>query len=143
MSDKRYDSKNRWRNKSIAFRGSPEEAAELDKRWRLCGYSSKQDYFPNTNGWVTVGLCALFIFLYVILSYIPVIAAIPAIAGGIILTGLFWVPADYIGNDVARIIVKVLILAVCGLVELAIFANATVPWLEGKEDNKPRIRIEK
>ena len=44
MSDKRYDSKNRWRNKSIAFRGSPEEAAELDKRWRLCGYSSKQDY---------------------------------------------------------------------------------------------------
>ncbi len=54
-----------------------------------------------------------------------------------------WVPADYIGNDVARIIVKVLILAVCGLVELAIFANATVPWLEGKEDNKPRIRIEK
>lgn len=44
MSDKRYDSKNRWRNKSIAFRGSPKEAAELDKRWRLCGYSSKQDY---------------------------------------------------------------------------------------------------
>lgn len=102
-----------------------------------------QKLFLNTNGWVTVGLCAVFIFLYVILSYIPVIAAIPAIAGGIILTGLFWVPADYIGNDVARIIVKVLILAVCGLVELAIFANATVPWLEGKEDNKPRIRIEK
>lgn len=82
-------------------------------------------------------------YFYVILSYIPVIAAIPAIAGGIILTGLFWVSADYIGNDVARIIVKVLILVVCGLVELAIFANATVPWLEGKEDNKPRIRIEK
>ena len=83
------------------------------------------------------------ILFYIILSYIPVIAAIPAIAGGIILTGLFWVPADYIGNDVARIIVKVLILVVCGLVELAIFANATVPWLEGKEENKPRIRIEK
>lgn len=47
MSDKRYDSKNRWRNKSIAFRGSPEEAAELDKRWRLCGYSSKQDYLQS------------------------------------------------------------------------------------------------
>ena len=102
-----------------------------------------QKLFPNTNGWVTVGLCVLFILLYIILSYIPVIAAIPAIAGGIILTGLFWVPADYIGNDVARIIVKVLLLVVCGLVELAIFANATVPWLEGKEENKPRIRIEK
>lgn len=48
MSDKRYDSKNRWRNKSIAFRGSPEEAAELDKRWRLCGYSSKQDYLLDS-----------------------------------------------------------------------------------------------
>lgn len=102
-----------------------------------------QKLFPNTNGWVTVGLCVLFILFYIILSYIPVIAAIPAIAGGIILTGLFWVPADYIGNDVARIIVKVLILVVCGLMELAIFANATVPWLEGKEENKPRIRIEK
>lgn len=49
MSDKRYDSKNRWRNKSIAFRGSPEEAAELDKRWRLCGYSSKQDYLSDVK----------------------------------------------------------------------------------------------
>ena len=77
------------------------------------------------------------------IAKIGVIAAIPAIAGGIILTGLFWVPAEYIGNDVARIIVKVLLLVVCGLVELAIFANATVPWLEGKEENKPRIRIEK
>ena len=48
MSDKRYDSKNRWRNKSIAFRGSPEEAAELDKRWRFCGYSSKQDYLLDS-----------------------------------------------------------------------------------------------
>ena len=27
--------------------------------------------------------------------------------------------------------------------ELGIFANATVPWLEGKEANKPRIRVEK
>ena len=38
-----------------------------------------QKLFPNTNGWVTVGLCVLFILLYIILSYIPVIAAIPAI----------------------------------------------------------------
>jgi hypothetical protein len=53
---------------------------------------------------------------------------------------LFWVPADYIGNNVVRIIVKVLIAIVCGFVELGIFANATVPWLEGKEANKPRIR---
>ncbi len=44
MSAKKKDDKNRWRNKVIAFRGSPEEAEELDKRWRLCGYPTKQDY---------------------------------------------------------------------------------------------------
>lgn len=44
MSAKKKDEKNRWRNKTIAFRGSPEEAEELDKRWRLCGYPTKQDY---------------------------------------------------------------------------------------------------
>ena len=34
-----------------------------------------------------------------------------------------------------RIIVKVII--------VAIFAFVTVPWLEGREANKPRIRVEK
>ena len=43
MSEKKKDDKNRWRNKTIAFRGSPEEAVELDKRWKLCGYATKQD----------------------------------------------------------------------------------------------------
>ena len=57
--------------------------------------------------------------------------------------GLFWVPADYIGNNVVRIIVKVLIAIVCGFVELGIFANAMVSWLEGREASKPRIRVEK
>lgn len=42
MSEKKKDDKNRWRNKTIAFRVSPEEAAELDKRWKLCGYATKQ-----------------------------------------------------------------------------------------------------
>ena len=48
-----------------------------------------------------------------------------------------------LGEMVVRIIVKVLIAIVCGFIELGIFANATVPWLEGKEANKPRIRVEK
>jgi hypothetical protein len=48
MSEKRTDSKNRWRNKIIAFRGSPEEAEELDKRWKLCGYPTKQDYLIDS-----------------------------------------------------------------------------------------------
>lgn len=48
MSEKKKDDKNRWRNKTIAFRGSPEEAAELDKRWKLCGYATKQDYLIDS-----------------------------------------------------------------------------------------------
>ena len=99
-----------------------------------------QKLFPDAGWWMTFGLCAAFVVVYVALSYFPVIAAVPSIAGVIILTALFWVPADYIGNNVVRIIVKVLIASVCGFVELGIFANATVPWLEGKEANKPRIR---
>lgn len=102
-----------------------------------------QKLFSDAGWWMTFGLCAVFVVVYVALSYLPIITAVPSIAGVIILTALFWVPADYIGNNVVRIIVKVLIAIVCGFVELGIFANATVPWLEGKQANKPRIRVEK
>lgn len=43
MSAKNYDNHNRWRNKTIAFRMSPEEAKQLDKFVKLSGYT-KQDY---------------------------------------------------------------------------------------------------
>lgn len=43
MSEKRTDKKNRWRNKVVAFRMSPQEAAELDTMVSLSGLS-KQDY---------------------------------------------------------------------------------------------------
>ena len=90
---------------------------------------------------VTLGLCVLFVGVYVLLSYLPIIAALPSIAGVIMLTALFWTPADYIGNNIARIVVKVVIAIASGFVELAIFANATVPWLEAREANKPTIRV--
>ena len=48
MSEKRMDKKNRWRNKMIAFRGSPQEAEALERRWRLCGYATKQDYLIDS-----------------------------------------------------------------------------------------------
>ncbi len=44
MSEKKKDDKNRWRNKNVGFRCSPEEGIEIDKRWRLCGFLTKQDY---------------------------------------------------------------------------------------------------
>ena len=43
MSEKRLDSKNRWRNVVVAFRMSPEEAQELNVKVSLSGLS-KQDY---------------------------------------------------------------------------------------------------
>ena len=44
MSAKNLDSKGRFRSETIAYRCSATERAELDKRWKLMGYSTKQDY---------------------------------------------------------------------------------------------------
>ena len=60
-----------------------------------------QKLFPDAGWWVTFGLCALFVIAYVILSYLPIIVVVPAVASVIIFSGLFWVFADYIGNHVA------------------------------------------
>jgi len=43
VSEKRVDRKNRWRSKTVAFRMSTEEAAQLDRLAALSGMS-KQDY---------------------------------------------------------------------------------------------------
>lgn len=44
MSHKLKDDKNRWRNKSVGFRVSPEEWDLFNDKVRLCGYGKKQDY---------------------------------------------------------------------------------------------------
>lgn len=44
--DKNLDSKGRWRNKTVAFRMSPEESNDLDTRVKLSGLT-KQDYIIN------------------------------------------------------------------------------------------------
>jgi len=44
MSAKVYDGKGRWRSLAVAFRMSPEENADLDRRVALSGLT-KQDYF--------------------------------------------------------------------------------------------------
>ena len=43
MSQKVYDSQGRWRNKTVAFRVSPEEDIQLEKAVALSGLT-KQDY---------------------------------------------------------------------------------------------------
>ena len=102
-----------------------------------------QKLYPDASFWITLGIGAAFIALYIYLSMKPIIAAVPCIAGIVILTALFWAPADYIGNNVVRIIVKGVILVVAIMIELCVWINATLPWLESKEANKPRIRVEK
>ena len=43
MSQKNRDNKNRWRNKTVAFRVSPEEDEQIETAVRLSGLT-KQDY---------------------------------------------------------------------------------------------------
>ena len=46
MSKKNYDNHNRWRNKTVAFRVSPEEDREIETAVRLSGLT-KQDYITR------------------------------------------------------------------------------------------------
>ena len=46
MSLKNRDNKNRWRNKTVAFRVSPEEDAQTETAVRLSGLT-KQDYITR------------------------------------------------------------------------------------------------
>ena len=46
MAGKRRDERNRWRNKTVAFRVSPEEDALLESFVRLSGLT-KQDYIAR------------------------------------------------------------------------------------------------
>ena len=46
MSVKNLDRHNRWRNKTVAFRVSPDEDREIETAGRLCGLT-KQDYIPR------------------------------------------------------------------------------------------------
>lgn len=102
-----------------------------------------QKMFPDVSWWMTFGLCAAFVVLFCILSYMPILSVVPCVAGAMMFIGLIWVFADYIGNDIVRIIVKVVIVAFFGFMELAVFANALVPWLDNKKGKKPRVyRVE-
>ena len=46
MSAKNRDNKNRWRNKTVAFRVSPEEDEQIETAVRLSGLT-KQDYITR------------------------------------------------------------------------------------------------
>ena len=100
-----------------------------------------QKLFPDASWWTTFALCGLFVIAYIVLSFLPIITVAPCVAGVIIFAALTWAPADLIGNNVARIIVKVIILAFFIMLEFCIWINATLPWLERKFPNRPNIRV--
>lgn len=81
-----------------------------------------------------------FFILYVLLSYITIVALAPGVASVIMMTAMLWAPADHIGNNVARIVVKGIILAIMVLIEFCVLINATLPWLERKTSTPPRVR---
>lgn len=83
---------------------------------------------------------AAFFILYVLLSYVPIVALAPGVASVIMMTAMLWAPADHIGNNVARIVVKGIILAIMVLIEFCVLINATLPWLERKTATPPRVR---
>ena len=47
MSEKIRDPKNRWRNETVAFRVSREEAQDIEDRVKLCGYRTKREYLAD------------------------------------------------------------------------------------------------
>lgn len=100
-----------------------------------------QKLFPDASWWMTFGLCAAFIVVYMILSFLPIITVVPCVAGVIIFIAFAWAPADLIGNSVVRIIVKGVILVFFILLELCVWINSTLPWLERKFPNGPNIRV--
>ena len=108
--------------------------------WGIPVYQKMQPVIGTAGAY---GAVAGFLILYITLSYLPIAALIPAIASVIILTAMFWAPADHIGNNVVRIIVKGVILLIMVLIEFCVLINATLPWLERKTANKPRIRVVK
>lgn len=102
-----------------------------------------QKLFPDASWWGTLFLCAMFVVVYWYLSMKPIIAAIPCVAGVVMFTALFWVFADYMGNTLVRIILKIIILGIVVMIEFCIWINATLPWLEKKFPQNPKIRVVK
>jgi len=100
-----------------------------------------QKLFPDADFGMTFVLCGLFVIVYMVLSFLPIITVVPCVVGVIIFTTLAWAPADMIGNNVVRIIVKVVIVAFFIMLEFCIWINATLPWLERKFPNSPNIRV--
>ena len=102
-----------------------------------------QKLLPGVEGIAALGIGAVFMLVYVVLSVMPVIAIVPCIASTIMYTAMLWGIADNIGHIVIRIIVKIVMLIFVLFAEFSIFSNATLRWLQNKYPEKPRITVVK
>lgn len=93
-----------------------------------------QKVFSGVEGIASLGIAAVFVLLYLLLSALPVVSIVPCIAGGIIYTVMLWGIADHIGYDVVRIIVKIVALLLAIFVEFSVFVNATLGWLQKRHN---------
>ncbi len=99
-----------------------------------------QMFMDDVGTLAKFGFGIVFAFLYVVMTLVPVLALAPCVAGAIIYIGMLWSLADLLGDGWIKITIKVIIAAFIGLLELSLFINATLPWLERKTDKGPVIR---
>lgn len=99
-----------------------------------------QKLFPEITGVKVLGICILFIAFYVIVGMIPFVAIAPDIASVIMAVAMVWSLVDIIGNNLVRIVIKILVAVFFGMVGFTLFVNATLPWLQSKSSSKPIIR---
>ena len=99
-----------------------------------------QMFMDDVGTLAKFGFGIVFAFLYVVMTLVPVLALAPCVAGAIIYIGMLWSLADLLGDGWIKITIKVIIAAFIGLLELSLFVNATLPWLERKTDKGPVIR---
>lgn len=99
-----------------------------------------QMFMDDVGTLAKFGFGIVFAFLYVVMTLVPVLALAPCVAGAIIYIGMLWSLAYLLGDGWIKITIKVIIAAFIGLLELSLFINATLPWLERKTDKGPVIR---
>jgi len=81
---------------------------------------------PETwNFWQKFGIGVAFIVGYIVISKIPFLTFAVTIASTIMFVGLIWVPVNLIGNDVIRIILKVIVAILVGGPELMLSIMVT------------------
>ena len=84
-------------------------------------------YIPDTwMFWEKFGVGAAFVVVYMIACYIPFVCIIPAVASLIMYAGMIWALCDKVGNQIVRIILKVVTAGFVGLMEFSVAVSRII-----------------